>query len=360
MLDPFAGSGTLLLEASGRSLAALGVDINPAACYLARIYTLANRPLRVRQELCEKLEQLLQKHFPPDLPLFAIPGDKAPAQEKARLVEGIRQEVGQGDASILLAGLFVLCDFFDSGAQSRALFDAWKHLRALVLSLPESSQAIKVFNADARRVPIGDRQVDLVITSPPYVNVFNYHQHFRQTLEALGWQLLRVARAEIGSNRKHRANRFLTVIQYCLDMTQTFAELGRVCKRRSRVIFIVGRESRVRGIPFYNGRLIASVAETAGFELVTRQERVFMNRFGQPIFEDLLHLLPGARSVGDPLTTAREVALGNLREAIEVAAGEIQQNILDAIRLAATVQPSPLYERQNAFNRSNPTNGVRT
>lgn len=43
----------------------------------------------------------------------------------------------------------------------------------------------------------------LVLTSPPYINVYNYHQQYRASAEALGWDLLEVAKTEIGSNRKH-------------------------------------------------------------------------------------------------------------------------------------------------------------
>lgn len=349
VLDPFAGSGTLLLEAGRNGLAAIASDINPAACYLARVYTLANRPLSDRKELCDKLERVLQELHLPELPLFGVHAGRASAQEKKSLVRAIRGEIGAGDASTLLAALLVPCDLFDTDVKPRHLNDAWKRLRALVLSLPESSLKLKSLNSDARRLPICDQQIGLVITSPPYINVFNYHQHFRQTVEALGWNPLKVARAEIGSNRKHRANRFLTVIQYCLDMSQTLVELKRVCKRRSRLIFVVGRESRVRGIPFCNGRLIALIADAAGLQLAMRQERVFKNRFGQAIFEDILHLVPAPASSPDLMTCAREIAVRHLREGADTASGEVLEDLQDAIRTASTVDPSPLYHQSSAF-----------
>ena len=62
--------------------------------------------------------------------------------------------------------------------------------------------------------------VDLVITSPPYINVFNYHQNYRAILEVLGFDLLKVAESEIGQPAKNRANRFRTVVQYTLNFDQ--------------------------------------------------------------------------------------------------------------------------------------------
>lgn len=357
VLDPFAGSGTLLLEAASKNLSAFGSDINPAACYLARVYTLANLSLGNRRDACEKFERLLDKHFPRGMPLFGIAPENASARGKRSSLPAIRAAVGQGELSVLLAALLVLCDFFAEGVEVTTLHEAWKRLLTVVESLAEAKCPLKVFNADARALPLRRPKVDLVITSPPYVNVLNYHQHFRKTVEALGWQLLRVARSEIGSNRKHRANRFLTVTQYCLDMAQTFGELTRVCKRSARVIFIVGRESRVRGIPFYNGRLIASVAQAVGLELVMRQERVFTNRFGQSIFEDILHFVPRLPNFEDSLAGARQIAIDSLKEASDSATGEVLSDIKDAISSAATVEPSPLYEKSVAFTRSDEARG---
>src|SRR6266571_5254246 len=42
VLDPFAGSGTVLCEAGSLGLPAAGAEINPAACKMAQIYCLMN------------------------------------------------------------------------------------------------------------------------------------------------------------------------------------------------------------------------------------------------------------------------------------------------------------------------------
>jgi hypothetical protein len=39
-------------------------------------------------------------------------------------------------------------------------------------------------------------------------------------MEVLGFDILKVAASEIGSNRRNRGNRFITVIQYALDMEE--------------------------------------------------------------------------------------------------------------------------------------------
>src|SRR6516162_8718663 len=45
VLDPFAGSGTVLCEAGAFGLPVIGAEINPAACKMAQIYRLMNLPV---------------------------------------------------------------------------------------------------------------------------------------------------------------------------------------------------------------------------------------------------------------------------------------------------------------------------
>lgn len=120
--------------------------------------------------------------------------------------------------------------------------------------------------------------------------MFNYHQQYRASVEFLNGSVLPAAKAEIGSNRKNRGNRYLTVIDYCEDMAKVFSEINRICKKDSHIIFVVGRESSVMKTPFYNGKIIAELAcKVCGLKPLFRQERNFKNKFGKEIYEDILH-----------------------------------------------------------------------
>ncbi len=190
-----------------------------------------------------------------------------------------------------------------------------------------------------------------MVTSPPYINVFNYHQQYRRAVEALGWDLLAVARSEIGSNRKHRQNRFLTVIQYCLDMTDVLRELQRVCKDDARIIMIVGRESNVRKTRFFNGEIMAALtSRCVGFSLLLRQERFFMNRFGERIYEDLLHFQVRKGEIGNleqPRAISREILL----KAKDRTPDESRNDLEEALRLVDEVRISPIYDFEVASSR---------
>jgi hypothetical protein len=154
---------------------------------------------------------------------------------------------------------------------------------------------------------------------------------------------LEVARSEIGSNRKHRGNRFLTVIQYCLDMTDALRELWRVCMEGARIIQVVGRESNVRKTPFYNGEIVASLgAYCADLTPLVRQERVFKNKFGTLIYEDILHYEKRGRC-GEGATTPLDIARSALVDAMTRVPDESRVDLELALEGATEVRRSPIY-----------------
>lgn len=351
VLDPFAGSGTVLYEAGRLGLAVVGAEINPAACKMAQIYCLMNLPAAHRTTMAKRLETALLESLPERAPpLFGANGDATDKEVKAALVEicgGLSNEA----AGSVLEALIVLVDFFNEVSDEK-LYGTWAKLKARVLGLPESASPVRLYNCDARRLPLQCDEADFVITSPPYVNVFNYHQQYRRSVEALGWDLLAVARSEIGSNRKHRQNRFLTVIQYCLDMTEVLCELRRVCKEGSRIVVIVGRESNVRKTRFFNGEIVAALASRcAGFSFVSRQERVFMNRFGEQIYEDILHFDAKKEA---PTHPAEPRSIG--QEVLSLARNRTPEESLadleEALSRVGQVQASPIYHHGIASGRS--------
>jgi SAM-dependent methyltransferase len=347
ILDPFLGSGTVLYEAGRLGMAAFGSEINPAALKMAATYKLINVPPARRRRIIEEVSDFLSDLMPDAMPLFkggtvsiSGPLDDALVSQAAKLPDQ--------HARTLLEALIVLLDIGNKPLDQRVLSNAWEKLKSIAAGLPYSEAPILVANCDARALPLPDAHVDCVITSPPYINVFNYHQQYRKSVESLGWDMLEVARSEIGSNRKHRGNRFLTVIQYCIDMADVFAEIRRVCKPDSRIIFVVGRESNVRKTVFHNAEIIARLAvHCGGLNFNSRQERVFQNRFGEMIYEDILHFIVGSAADRSPETPA-DIAKEVLSAALARAPEESRADLRTAIDRLADVGPSPIYCRRAA------------
>ncbi|NEP05987.1 MAG: hypothetical protein F6K25_26685 [Okeania sp. SIO2G4] len=180
--------------------------------------------------------------------------------------------------------------------------------------------------------------------SIPYINVFNYHQNYRKSAELLGWDLLKIAKSEIGSNRANRGNRFYTVVQYCLDIADTLKELSRVCKKDARLVFVVGYESNVLGVPFDNANIIEKIAIESGlYRKVLRQKRTFKNKFGKIIREDLINFynLKPELTIESIDAVAREIAMNALKNGISVVSSQNYKSLENAIRKVPYLERTP-------------------
>ncbi len=351
--DPFLGSGTVLLEAGRLGIAACGSEINPAAVTLARTYEFINIRVAKRRKAIKLIETLLEQTFP--LSIFIAP----PSDNGYCLIEqknvirqkllALHQTLSTYLSTKLIETLIILVDFHKKEDLSvHKIFKVWNKLKQLVLELPYNLNQIDVFHSDARNTPVPNSTIDLVITSPPYINVFNYHQQYRRSAESLQWNLLEVAKSEFGSNRKHRGNRFLTVTQFCLDIAHTLNELIRISTDSARLIFVVGRESKVRGTTFYNSAIFTELACQLGYTLLMRQERKFKNRFGKWIYEDIIHLeLTSGETFSDQKVndTARRTAFSSLNGSLSHVPDNAVQDLMSAIDKIPYVQSSPILNK---------------
>lgn len=342
VLDPFAGSGTVLFESANMGLPAFGVEINPSAWSFSKLYEFANLSPKAREQAIAELRERIRAEFP--IVLFSDP-EPGPEALEARI---IRMGERLGDpAMILCNALVVLLDIVKNRVTSDRVQNKFLALAALVRGLPYSDGEIRADLQDARSLSLKNQSMDFVLTSPPYINVFNYHQNYRRSVEALGWDVLQVARSEIGSNRANRGNRFYTVVQYCIDMAGVLQEIARVLKPEGRAIVIVGYESNVLGVPFYNADIVEQLAKNLGiFDIRLRQQRVFKNRFGQLIREEILNLSRRTcvKANGSAKAIGREIAHTALKAALHKVPLKNRQLLNNAIFRAKTIDGTPLFD----------------
>ena len=276
VVDPFLGSGTTLYECSRLGIAAYGTELNASAYYMSKVYEFSNLTPTEKLFILDKMEAIIRE---------AIRDDNA----INKILSSTQSENSQA-VKDTLSLLVILLDLYQGEPDENEILKKWYKIKDIIWDLPFCKNKISAQHGDARNILLPDDTADLLLTSPPYINVFNYHQKYRRSVEALGFNVLNLAKSEFGSNRKNRGNRLLTVVQYCIDMALSISEASRVCKNDARLIYVVGRESSVLGYSFCNSELIYELAtQIFGLEFDIRQERVFKNRFGQMIYEDILH-----------------------------------------------------------------------
>jgi SAM-dependent methyltransferase len=349
VLDPFCGSGTVLQEATSRRLTAVGLEINPAAYAMAKFFSLAALSADARRALAEKVSELLRNtlaRLPSDTPLLTEAEDYR--QRVSNLLHLATELLGKTNDKqakhLILLSLF-RAESSKNGGLTSIVGRSFQFVLEQLIQLPRAERISVASLSDARNAHLHlVEEAHVIITSPPYINVFNYHQNYRALLELIGFDMLKVAHSEMGSNRKHRGNRFLTVIQYTLDIELAIKSFARALVPNGLLIMVLGRESKVRGATFGNSGIVASLIERSGaFAKPKSHERVFTNRYGQSIYEDILV----AQRVGlpDESEQARDVAKTSLLAALQGQEGDVRDNIEEAIGLIDSVRPSPLFNK---------------
>jgi len=137
------------------------------------------------------------------------------------------------------------------------------------------ASSVDVLEGDARSMRFPE--CDLVITSPPYVGLIDYHEQHRYAYELLG---LRENRAEeIGASWKGNSDK--AVRQYVEDMCTVFANARQYLPSRSRMVVVVHDRRDL-----YDG-----IARRLGFKLEYRIRRHVNRRTGRragDFFEDVI------------------------------------------------------------------------
>ena len=162
VLDPFAGSGTVLYEAAAMGLSAFGFEINPSAWSFSKLYEFANVPLDEREATISELRGRIEE----ELPIILFSEDGLPmdvVEHKAILIGRLLSD----NAKILFNALVVSLDIFNNQVTGDFIQNKLRALAELVRRLPYSVRQIKADLQDSRALPLRRQSVDFAITSPP-------------------------------------------------------------------------------------------------------------------------------------------------------------------------------------------------
>ena len=346
--DPFSGSGTVLQEAARLGINAVGLEVNPSAFAMSSFFSFCSLDWTERQDFSYRMQAklLVDSSRLNGHPVFTDHKDYR--QSYTHLIDYAQranERVETNQERIFLMNILFQSEKDKKLTLIDSLLRSFDYIRDSLMKLPETNSSIAAHLADSRT--IADRlvtPVDLILTSPPYINVFNYHQNYRAITETFGYDILRVAESEFGSNRKNRGNRFKTVIQYSLDMEQAIRGFWQGLAESGKLILVVGRESCVRGVAFYNSEMIRHIVnQLGGFAELHQVERQFTNRFGQAIVEDILVFEKTAICLSTEVV-GYQVANQHLKRGLLRAEPEVMPDIENAIETLLAVNQSPIFD----------------
>lgn len=319
VLDPFCGSGTTLVEALSRCKMSIGIDCDPLACMIASAKTSDVGYSRI-QELGEQVRRSWQE-----------PAGKLHAPMPGVVNFGHWfSERAWGDLQSLFATIsgldctqserdFLLCVFssiiryvsnaddqtqktYVSGTLKKHPPDVmrtfWKAFARAVIGLKEldvfrlREAKVRVERGDATNIQLPPGSVDLVVTSPPYLDSVDYMYNFmleyfwmggllgvpdRQTFNQMR-RSATGAKNPLDRRPSHLPSCLDDLIQegdippsrisasraYCVSMAQHFRSAARVMKRNAHYVLVVGNSKTGKGVLPIHDSLIRLAAD-AGF-----------------------------------------------------------------------------------------------
>lgn len=333
VLDPMMGSGTVVAVARAKGHRAVGFDIDPLAVLISKVWTTTNDPGEVRAKSRDVLDRA-RKIFATLRPRDAYPPhadddtrqfvrywfDDYARRQLASLaiaISRVRDDVTRdtlwcGFSRLIIAkqaGASLAMDLSHSRPHksfSRAPTKPFRKFLAamerviencLVLSSNPRGPAPVILQGDARDLSLRNASIDLVLTSPPYVNAIDYMRCSKFSLVWMGHGVneLRQIRAssvgtEVGAGpllddeqirqtlrelnlRPKLADRQQAILaRYIADMRQALLEVERVLSPNGKAVYVIG-ENTIRGTYIRNSTIVSGAASLAGLRLHRRQER---------------------------------------------------------------------------------------
>ncbi|MBK8999341.1 MAG: hypothetical protein IPM35_26775 [Myxococcales bacterium] len=300
VLDPFCGSGTVLVEAHRLGRRALGIDANPLAVELAKLKTLGLGTretaglVETAQQIAEKADarrlakaaptrrygaedrELFDIHVLLELDSLTSGIDALPRGEMKRalllVLSSMLTKVSKkpGDTTSRtsarrLPGGFAIAFFV------KKTEELVRRLRAYQALVADPRVEVKVGPGDARhleRVRAGS--VALVVASPPYPGVYDYYSHHAVRLRWLGLEEERFERFEIGSRRGAKGRTFdAALATWRRDFGACLGEMARVLSPKGAAALIIA-DSALSGRAFRADQVTAALAENVGLLVVAR------------------------------------------------------------------------------------------
>lgn len=333
VLDPMMGSGTVLAVARSKGHRAIGIDIDPLAVLISKVWTTAINAEEVRDKATEVLYRargILSTLSTRD----AYPRDADPETRKfvaywfddyarrqlASLATAIYRVRDDATRDALWCGFSRLIITKQSGASlamdlahsrphkafDRAPAKPFRKFLAAVdrvvgncvdKSSAGRGPAARTQEGDARDLPLGDASVDLVLTSPPYLNAIDYMRCSKFSLVWMGHSICRLRRlraesvgTEVGTgapqadedirdimarlNLRPRlaAREQAVLVRYTDDIRRALSEVARVLTPGGRAVYVVG-ENTIRGTYIRNASIVTMAASLSGLKLCDRRTR---------------------------------------------------------------------------------------
>lgn len=290
VFDPFCGSGTTLVEAQAAGHQSVGVDLNPIATLISRVKTrLSAAPIAGLAADVSKAAKTTVVPTPeiPRVDHWFDSAVKGALSALGHQIARIPNEAARDDLRLALSSIIVRVSFQDGDTRYAAVpkqvsaglvFELFEraardldsarqpHCESLFSGSFAPSRVITKDILAVLPEEIGD--VDLVVTSPPYPNAYEYWLYHKYRMYWLGFDPIAVREAEIGARPHFFKKNHHTAEDFGRQMAGVFRLLDQTLRPSGFACFVVA-PSRIHGRLVDNVALLEGAASSHGFSLLT-------------------------------------------------------------------------------------------
>lgn len=286
VLDPFAGCGTVLLESSLLGRKSIGIDTNPVSILISKAKTnlYSEDDLNQLRIFLDTFDSKIKEVKPmiPDYQSINYWFDPIAVEDLGTIRGSIDSLSGSARdlAMCVFSSIIVRISYQDSDTRySRKKYDYEPEsaiklyktklgaaIETVSKTAPLMSYSSDLFLQDGRKISnIRSNSVSLIVTSPPYLNAYDYHKYHRHRIHWIGYDPVFTRTNEIGQHDQF-TKKYATPDQYFEDMTRCFEEWYRVLKDDGRCLIVVG-DAIVSGKPVPVADLFTTIMTNIGFSI---------------------------------------------------------------------------------------------
>jgi len=276
ILDNFAGSGTVLIEAKFANRRSIGVESNPLFHLLCRVKTSTFVPntaeflTRIKKRLYNRDSKLLFNY--PKGKKWFYTESLIDLQAILEEINKLKNEKERNFYQVALANIVKDASKIDSRCVNHIVIDKDKpkidvyerfsssvrELKEALVEFAKYKNPSSVYLGDAKNLDfLDDDSIDLIISHPPYLGAIMYYNIYQLESDLLGFDYEKIKEVDIST---------YSLDKYMYNMKKVFDEMHRVLRPRKYACVVIG-DTRRNGVIIPTFSRFIDYGTSIGFSL---------------------------------------------------------------------------------------------